>query len=186
MSVIAISEPRVLLSFGRARSLSRAIAALLALGLWATILADLVLAIAVLFFFPVLAANAAAEWAQLSNTPLSSLGLGQRLFFVADLILYSAPTILILFNLRSLFVQFAHGQIFTEGSIARLKNIGLWLLISVVTSNLAQIVFFRIADLRQPDFDLKILPLMFGAMTYVAAYIMAEAQRIAADNAEIV
>ena len=33
---------------------------------------------------------------------------------------------------------------------------------------------------------MQITSLLYGAMTYVAAYVMAEARRIAADNAEIV
>ena len=186
MTIATIEESRAPSSFKRARWLSRAISLLLAIGMWGTVLGGVAMAIAVLFFFQILAVQAGDAWARLSDMPAEALGLWQRLVLVADFILYTAPQILILFNLQKLFAQFARGEIFSDANIMRLRAVGLWLVISVATSCLAQLIFFRVAAVRNPDFDLEILSLLFGAMTYVAAHVMAEAQRIATDHAEIV
>jgi hypothetical protein len=170
-------------SFHRARQLSRFVAAMLSISFWITAATLPAVMVAILFF------HDAIHESLVSGQPaitLASLAVGQRVSLVADLLLYSVPSLFILFYLRALFARFASGEVFTGANIARIRLIGLLLLVSAVTTNLAQVIFFRIVGVAEPDFDFKLLPLLYGAITYIAAYIITEAQRIADDNASIV
>ena len=181
-------------SFDRARRISVVIVLLFDIALWAACLFYVVVPLALLFVLPNLAgvlpasavAAATAEWAKHSDLPLIALSIGRRLLLTADFLIAMAPTLLILRHGRRLFAGFARGQVFTDDAIAHLKALGFWLIVSVVLGFFVQGLFFAIAHIHDPDFDLKPLSLLYGAMLYVAAYIMAEARQIAADHAEIV
>ena len=181
-------------SFDRARRISVVIVLLFNIVLWLSIAFLVAVPLILLFVLPNLAgflpdsaaAAAAAEWAKHSNLKLVDISIGRRLLLTADFLVAMAPTLLILLHGRRLFAGFARGEIFTDDAIAHLKSLGFWLIVSVVLGVFVQIFFFAIAQIRDPDFDLNPLSLLYGAMLYVAAYIMAEARRIAADHAEIV
>ena len=165
-------------SFNRARRLSRAIYLVLTAAL-CLIVAGVLLAIVAL----VLANSALPTPIPEATGPLT---MSRRLILAGDLILFSTPTVIILFYLRTLFLHFAHGEVFTADNIALIRNVGLWLLVSAVTNGVAQFILFWDLAVKEPDYDFEPIALLYGAMTWVAAYIMAEARRIADDNASIV
>jgi len=187
------SVPQMPLSFDRARRISVVIVLLFDIALWLAVAFTIVAPLALLFVLPNLGvfsadfpAAAAAEWAKHSSLPLASISMGRKLLLIADFLVAMAPTLFILSHGRKLFAGFARGQVFTEASIAHLKALGFWLIVSVVAGVIIQSFFFAIAQIKDPDFNLNLVSLLYGAMTYVAAYVMAEARQIAADNAEIV
>jgi hypothetical protein len=188
-----IDETPMPSSFDRARRISVVIVLLFDIALWLTVAFAVLAPLALLFVVPNLAAistdlaaAAQAEWAKESRLPFAALTIGRRLLLVVDFLAAMAPTLFILFHGRRLFAGFARGQVFTETTIAHLKGLGFWLIVSVVAGIFVQIFFFAVAEIRDTHFDLNPVSLLYGAMIYVAAYVMAEARRIAADHAEIV
>ena len=180
-------------SFDRARRISVVIVLLFDIVLWLAAAFTVLAPLALLLALPNLAlistdlpAQAAAEWAKHSSLPLFEISIGRKLLLVSDFLVAMAPTLLILFHGRKLFAGFTRGQVFTEASIAHLKALGFWLIVSVVLGVFVQTFFFAVAQIRDHAFDIEPMTLLYGAMTYVAAYVMEEARRIAADNAEIV
>lgn len=169
-------------SFDRARRISVVIVLVFDIMLWVAGALLVAVPLVLLFLLPNLlhllpgsaATIAAAEWAKHSSRPFGELSIGRRLLLTAEFLVVMAPNIFILFHGRRLFAGFARGQVFTEATIAHFKALGLWLIVSAVLGIFAQM------------FVMKLLPFLYGAMTYVIAYVMAEARRIAADNAEIV
>ena len=180
-------------SFDRARRISVLIVLLFDIVLWLAVAFTVLVPLALLFVLPNLAwfssdlpGVVAAEWAKHSNLPFASLTIGRRLLLIVDFLVAMAPNLFILSHGRKLFAGFVRGQIFTEDAIRHLRGLGFWLIVSTVVAIFVQLFFFAIAEIRDRGFDLEPLSFLYGAMTYVAAYIMAEARRIAADNAEIV
>jgi Protein of unknown function (DUF2975) len=188
-----IDETPMPSSFDRARRISVVIVLLFDIALWLTVAFTVLAPLAVLFVLPNLAAISAdlataaqPEWAKVSRLPFAALTIWRRLLLVADFLAAMAPTLFILSHGRKLFAGFARGKVFTETTIAHLKALGFWLILSVVVGVFVQVFFFAVAEIRKTHLDIEPITLLYGAMTYVAAYIMAEASRIAADHAEIV
>jgi len=161
--------------------------------LWLTWAAIVLAPLAILFvppnlgmISPELPAKAAAAWAKYSSLPFADLSAGRRILLAADFLAAMTPNLFILFHVRRLFAGFVKGQVFTEASIAHLKGLGFWLIATAILGAVVQVLFSAIAQLRHTPLDLNLLSLLYGAMTYVAAYVMAEARQIAAYNAEIV
>ena len=180
-------------SFDRARRISVVIVLLFDIGLWLAVAFTVMAPLALLFVLPNLGAISndlpaivAGEWAKHSSLPFADISVGRKLLLIVDFLAAMAPNLLILSHGRGLFAGFTRGQVFTEASIAHLKALGFWLIVSVVVSIFVQTFFFAIAQIRDHAFDIEPMTLLYGAITYVAAYVMAEARRIAADNAEIV
>ena len=180
-------------SFDRARRISVVIVLLFDIALWAAVAFFVVVPLALLFVLPNLASFStdvatvvATQWAKYSSLPFAQLSIGRRLLLIVDFLVAMTPNLLILFHGRKLFAGFTRGAVFTEANIAHLKALGFWLIMSALLGMIVQIFFFAIAQIRHPDFDINLLAFLYGAMTYVAAYVMAEARQIAADHAEIV
>ena len=180
-------------SFDRARRISVVIVLLFDIALWLAWAFVVLTPLAILFLPPNLGlisaelpAKAAAAWAKYSSLPFADLSAGRRILLAADFLVAMTPSLFILFHVRRLFAGFARGQVFTEASIAHLKGLGFWLIATAILGVVVQILFFAIAQMRHIPLDLNLLSLLYGAMTYVAAYVMAEARQIAAYNAEIV
>lgn len=172
-------------SFGRARRLSGVIVLLFNIALWLAWAFMVLVPLALLFVLPNLAAFSAdaaravsAVLTKYSDHFFADLSIGRRLLLTVYFLVAFAPTLFILFHGRGLFAGFAQGRVFTEASIAHLKALGFWLIVSAVLGLFVHMIFFAIAR--------TLLPFLYGAMAYVAAYVMAEARRIAADHAEIV
>lgn len=179
-------HPAMPQSFDRARRISVVIVLLFDIAFWGSVVFLVAAPVAILFFLPGLAGLFAAEWAKYSSLPVADFSIGRRLLLAVVFLIAMTPKPFLFFHGRKLFAGFARGAVFTEATIAHLKALGFWLIASVVLGVAAQMFFFAIAEVRDTKFDMQITSLLYGAMTYVAAYVMAEARHIAADNAEII
>jgi hypothetical protein len=117
--------------------------------------------------------------------------------------LIMVPELLILHHTRKLFFCFAGGEVFAAKPIAHIRAAGLWLTVSFFTG-IAAIVLLDHYGLKNslsplfPSHDhhfsgalialfMEFKAALFtGIATIIAAYVMEEARRIAADHAEIV
>jgi hypothetical protein len=166
-------------AFERARSLSRLLATLFAIGFVLTMFYLVV--VAVLMVVPL---ADTIGWEDNALVPLAGHSLGARItgaFFLAVGVL---PGLFLLVQARRLFAGFAKGEVFNAGAIAHVRAVGLWLVVSTFATLLAKIGLAA-ANGQTPNADLKIDTLIVGIATFVAAHVMAEARRIADDNAGI-
>ena len=85
---------------------------------------------------------------------------------------------------RRVFEHFAMGEIFLP-VISHVRRTGLWLIISFFAPIVAQMTL-NAMKLSHGQAHGTAWPLVIGIVTFIAAYVMEEARRIAADNAEIV
>jgi len=109
------------------------------------------------------------------------------------------PDIMILHHTSRLFFCFAKGEVFAAKPIAHIRGAGLWLTASFFTG-VAAIYLLQLCGQKNAFFPVHfyfpggLMPLSFefkgdlftGIPTIIAAYVMEEARRIAADHAEIV
>jgi hypothetical protein len=148
-------------AFDRARTLSRILMVILAISFWVGI--GVAVCVVVIGFVP-----GAAEWAQRFQhfRPFHhgdlSVTVGALLFLAA-----MVPSLFALHHARRVFEHFADGEVFAAATIADMRTAALWL---------------TIAGIVPP----RAIVLVVGIAGYVAAYVMAEARRIADDNAGIV
>ncbi len=189
-------------SFDRARRVSRAVSILSSASMWMIAAAAVAFAGALLFFFDPLRdiivakmdevlksgelAPAKIPDIQAAMTAMVELSFGKRFTLAAVLALKVAPLLLVLFHLKSLFANFTDGQLFTEENIRRIQMVGIWLVASVIASAIGIFVIGKVLALPGYESDVDFLPLFYGAITYVAAFVMAEGRRISDDNAGIV
>lgn len=112
------------------------------------------------------------------------------------------PTVLALYHLCRLFLCFARGEVFAAQPIAHIRWAGLWEIVSFFTGTGA-IYLLVLAGIkgdiydairRSPDLLTALAStaahyenaIFVGVPIIIAAYVMEEARRIAADHAEIV
>jgi hypothetical protein len=112
------------------------------------------------------------------------------------------PTVLALYHLCRLFLCFAKGEVFATRPIAHIRSAGQWQIISFFTG-VGAIYLLVLAGIKGGVYDairrtpdlLVSLPstavhyenaIFVGVPIIIAAYVMEEARRIAADHAEIV
>lgn len=112
------------------------------------------------------------------------------------------PTVLALYHLCRLFLCFARGEVFAAQPIAHIRRAGLWEIVSFFTGTGA-IYLLVLAGIkgdiydairRTPDLLMSLAgtavhyenAIFVGVPIIIAAYVMEEARRIAADHAEIV
>jgi hypothetical protein len=143
--------------FDRARKLSRILVVLLGLGFVSIILA--IIGVAIYGASPELQALIAEH----SRRTIPRFTWGKY----ALLVLHAIPCLLALLYARRLFARFAEGDVFSLGTIALMRTAALWIVL---------------AGVLPPD----PLTIVIGMATYVAAYVMAEARRLADDSASIV
>jgi hypothetical protein len=119
----------------------------------------------------------------LSLGDLSGWQAGQAMIGIA---LFLAPTIMTLHHTRKLFACFARGEVFAATPIAHIRWAGLWMCLSYFIDLASVGLLHHCCGVR------AIGPVAFlgtgftGVATTIAAYVMEEARRIAADHAEIV
>ncbi len=178
--IATAASPALSPEFDKAKRLSRGMTFLLGLGFWVT--AGWLAALPVLLIWP-----SAGGLAGLAVAP-ASLSFGPRAGALFAVFLGSAPSLLVLYQARRVFANFAKGEVFVPSTIAHIRSAGLWLMVSAFASGVEQILFNLFAGVRPlaHDLDLKPVLLVFGIAVYIAAYVMAEAQRVADDNAAIV
>ena len=170
-------------SFDRARRISAVIVLLFNIALWVASAICVVLPLLLVFVLPNLASISpqlavfvTAQWAKYSSLSFANLPISRWLLLTVAFLVAMTPNLFILFHGKKLFAGFARGAIFTEASIVHLKALGFWLIVSAFLGLFVQMFHFAI----------YLLPFLYGAMAYVAAYVMTEARQIAADHAQIV
>jgi hypothetical protein len=118
-------------------------------------------------------------------------------FVAASLVL--VPDMMILQHTSRLFFCFAKGEVFAAKPIAHIRGAGLWLTAAFFTG-IAAIYLLQLCGQQNAYFPVHIyfpaglIPLslefkgdlLIGLPTIIAAHVMEEARRIAADHAEIV
>lgn len=175
------ADPLLSPAFEHARKLSRLLGALFAVGLFFTSI-WMVFA-AVLAIFP--------EWGGLSlannKLPLADLSVLVRTGVIGVTILCTVPSLLALHFARRVFMRFSFGEVFAVTTITEVRACGFWMVVVSGATPLQEVLVNAISGLGV-DLDAIAKPSMFfvGIGTYVAAYVMAEARRIADDNASFV
>ncbi len=169
--------------FDKARHISRILALLLAIGFWVTL--AWLIAVPVLLISPV-----GGGWGNIAGVTIdpAALSVGHRAGAILAILLGTVPSLLILHHAARAFVQFAKGEVFVATAIAHIRSAGFWLIISGFATAVEQVLFNLFAVVRPIAHELALRPALFfvGLAVYVMAYVMSEAQRIAADNASIV
>jgi hypothetical protein len=177
------ANPQLSPSFDRARRVSRILAVLLAIGFWVTL--AWLIALPGLLIWPV-----GGGWGTITGVTVNpaALPVGDRAGVIFAIILGTAPSLLILHHATRAFVQFAKGEVFVSTAIAHIRSAGLWLIIAGFGTAVEHLLFHLFAAVRPIADEVQLRPALIfvGLSVYVMAYVMAEAQRIAADNASIV
>ena len=168
-------------SFERARSLSRLLARLFAIGFWLTLFY-----LAVVAFLMVVPLAKEIGWDDAALVPLASgHSLGERLLGAFSLSVGVLPGLFLLTHAWRLFRCFAAGQVFAAEPVAHIRAIGMWLIVSAVATLFAKIGLAA-ANGHPIEAGLKVETIIYGIATFVAAHVMAEARRIANENAGFV
>jgi hypothetical protein len=181
-SVALPVSPELSHGFDKARRMSRVLALLLAAGFWVTL--AWLIAMAALLVWPQAGSLARAA----TVIPAVGLPFARRAGAIVAILLGTAPSLVVLHQARCVFLHFAKGEVFAPAAIAHIRSAGLWLIICTFATAAGQVLFNISSALRPAaaGLDLRPLLLVFGVATYVAAYVVAEARRIADDNAAIV
>lgn len=173
-------SPTLSASFDPARKLSRIMALLFTLGFWLTLAGMAVV--------PVLLAWPQGGRIQIGAVAasLDGLDLVPRIGAALALEISLAPLLLMLHHTKRVFGCFARGQVFDETTIGHIRFAGLWLVVLFFAEIVARMALIAIGALPPHQDILQFWPLFIGITTVIAAHVMGEAARIAAENAEIV
>jgi len=181
----AAAGPGLSPDFHKAMRISRAMTLLLTVGFWVTLTWLAVMPL--LLIWP-----GAGGWGSVGRSGVfiapASLAFGPRAGAILAIVLGVAPALLILHHASRAFANFAKGNVFTPSTIAHIRSIGGWLMVYGAASGVSQGLFNVFAGIRPIAHDLDFKPemIVFGLGVSVAAYVMAEARRIADDNAAII
>jgi len=182
-------------SFGRARTLSRIMTVLFAIAF--LVMLSTAVSAPVMVIFPKspggadlgigLGNGVGVNFGALHGWPAINAMLTVELFCL--------PSVLMLYHILKLFFCFTRGEVFANNPIAHIRAAGLWLTASFFTSIAAVFLLdlFGVNHGGRFHFPgaLPALVLWFsgklfaGIATTIAAYVMAEARRIADENASI-
>jgi hypothetical protein len=163
--------------FERARRLSAALSVILTIAFWLMALlliaapAVLLLPRALIFNYDGLAVHVAQG------------DLGGRALVALAVVLFAVPLLFVLHHARTVFANFRDGAVFAEHTIARIREAAVWLIVAAIATTAGENLLDFASGLRPPYSDLKFSWLIFGAVAYVAAYVMAEGRRMANENA---
>jgi hypothetical protein len=116
---------------------------------------------------------------------LGGLSFGQRVWVLVAIEMAAVPVVFLMYHAQQVFSHFARGEVFVLPVIAHIRHAGLWLIISFF-AYIAGRVVLNVAKLSPGPAHGTAWPLVIGVTTTIAAYVMEEARRIAAENAEIV
>jgi hypothetical protein len=103
-----------------------------------------------------------------------------RLYTVAAILVRPLPALVLLFHAIKVFSSFARGEVFAAKPIAHIRACGFWTIVWAFAPSAAQLILEHHVRIK---FEPPILA--FGVATFIAAYVMGEARRIADDNASI-
>jgi hypothetical protein len=185
--------------FDRARKLSRFVAVLFGLGF--LVMLSVGLSAIVFVFFPTTPSGAGHGIGLPGGfgAGFGGLPIGQAIGAMMAVELMTVPIVLVLYHMCRVFLRFARGETFTAEPIAHTRAAGVWLTLSFFT-DLAAVYLLALSGQKSPILHaIRMHPygvasvavrfdsaLFVGIPIIIAAYVMEEARRIAADNAEIV
>lgn len=186
-------------SLGRARTLSRIMAVLFALGF--LVMLSCALSGVVFVFFPN-SPSGTGHGIGFMNDFGVGFGSKRGWAIIAAMVateLTFVPTVLVLYHMCKLFLCFAKGRVFAAQPIAHIRWAGLWQIISFFTGIAAIYLLVLSGDrgglyrlvAAQPFHSLPMVAVRYenaifvGVPILIAAYVMAEARRIADENASI-
>jgi len=203
MSQTLTLAPALSPSFERARKLSRVMAMIFTIAFWMTLLGALLMLSIPFAPLIVRGAHTMVGVGGIAVGPqqpqemmgvglgdirvsLDGLSLGQRLWVLLAMETVFLPVMFLMHHTRRVFGHFAKGEIFVPPVIGHIRQAGVWLIVSFF-GNIAGQTALRASALMPPgQAHGTAWPLVIGIITFIAAYVMAEATRIAAENAEIV
>jgi hypothetical protein len=180
MSETLHSRPALSSSFDRARKLSRIMAMIFTVCFWA--MAVILACIPAMLVWPLEGSL------NLNGTIVSFSELSRAQQFLAFLAaaVNLVPTLFLLHHTRRVFGAFAQGNVFMPTTIAHIRSSGVWL-VACFFAGAVTVPLMIGAGLHEPgQLPLDFWPLIIGFTTFIAAHVMTEASRIAADHAEIV
>jgi hypothetical protein len=172
--------------FERARKLSRVMAVLFTIAFWLTLAGTMLLL--GLPLDPLLERGGVGHGIvgfYDIKVSLEGLSVLQCVWVMLAFEMATLPVLFLLHHARLVFGHFAKGEIFVLPVIDHIRSAGLWLIISFFAPMLAQMAL-NLLQLSQGQAHGSTWPLTIGAVTFIAASVMAEARRIADDNASIV
>jgi hypothetical protein len=111
---------------------------------------------------------------------LAAQPMEARLNAALAIVVRTAPALFLLWHAIQVFGCFKKGEVFAQRPITHIRAAGLWTIIWAFAPSAAQLIL-------QGHVRMKFEPalLAFGIATFIAAHVMAEAQRIADENASI-
>jgi len=185
MSEAMTFTPALSSGFDRAKKLSRIMAVLFTIGFWVTLVGT-TLVIAILFIPQTPPGHEDVVGLNDISVSLDGLSFGQRVWVLLAIEMVGLPVVFLMHHTRRVFGHFARGEVFVLPVIGHVRRASVWLIVSFF-ANIAGQIMLRATGLMPPGQSHGTAwPLIIGVVTFIAAYVMAEAQRIAADNAEIV
>jgi hypothetical protein len=181
--------------FNRARKVSRFMAVFFTLAFLLMLFVLVANLITAIFRFP----NIGIGLEHGIRIPTGDLRGGQAVMALVAATLVLVPTVLILHHARKLFFCFARGEVFATQPIAHIRAAGLWMTLSFFTG-IAAVYLLELSGLKNAFFPVSLRfpfaqpflmlefkgALLTGIPIVIAAYVMEEARRIAADHAEII
>jgi hypothetical protein len=199
MPATAEDAPILSPAFERARTLSRIIAVLFGLGF--LVMLSCAVSGMVFVFFPN-APSGVSHGIGFMNDFGVGFGSKRGWTIIAAMVateLTFVPTVLVLYHMCRLFLCFAKGRVFAAQPIAHIRWAGLWQVISFFTGIAAVYLLVLSGDrgglyrlvAAQPFHSLPEVAVRYenaifvGVPILIAAYVMAEARRLADENASI-
>ncbi len=161
---ISIPVPPVSPEFARARTLSRILSVVFAIGFWVTLVFLICVSLIAIWpeGFEHMKASMKGGWRRAVDFPVE-----KRFLAIGILVAAFVPIIGVFENARRFFARLADGDVFSLATIGAIRTTAIWLIVAGVVP-------------PRPSL------LIMGIAAYVAASVMTEARRIADDNASIV
>jgi hypothetical protein len=172
-------------AFERARKLSRFMAVLFTIGFWLT-LAGVVVILAAPFVDNFKTGHGFLQINDIQVELKGTMSVWQRLWIVLAMEMAALPVLFLMHHARRVFWHFARGEVFAAAPIAHMRLAGLWLIGSFFLGIVANILLRASHAVPPSQLQSNAWPLFTGITTFIAAHVMAEAQRIAAEHAEII
>jgi hypothetical protein len=115
-----------------------------------------------------------------SIVSVAGLPMPERVNAVLAIIVRTLPALVLLYHAIQVFGCFRKGEVFASRPIAHIRAAGFWTIVWAFAPSAAQLIL-------EGHVRMKFEPplLAFGIATFIAAHVMAEAQRIADENASI-